>query len=109
MEAKFKLTIPKPCHEDWNKMTPNETGRFCASCVKSVVDFTNRSASEIQDYFTENKGKSVCGRFRNEQVNKFNLEIPQSVLNQKMPFRKAFLLMLFVVMGSSLFSCRNNE
>ncbi|MEO8515409.1 MAG: hypothetical protein ABI426_01625 [Flavobacterium sp.] len=109
MEAKFKITIPKPCHEDWNAMSPDETGKFCGSCVKSVVDFTNMNVSEIQDYFIINDGKNVCGRFKNTQVNKFNLEIPQSVLNQKMPFRKAFLLMLFVVMGSTLFSCKNND
>lgn len=109
METKYQITIPKPCHEDWNAMDPDPTGKFCGSCVKNVVDFTNMEASEIQAYFVLNSGKKVCGRFKNEQVNKFNLEIPQSVLNKKMPFRKAFLLTLFVVMGSTLFSCRNND
>ncbi|TGD57685.1 hypothetical protein [Flavobacterium humi] len=109
MEGKFKITIPKPCHEDWNAMTPDQTGRFCGSCIKSVVDFTTMKTSEIQEYFTENSGKNVCGRFKNEQVNTFNMQIPQSVLQQKMPFRKAFLLTLFVVMGSTLFSCRNTN
>ncbi|MGH2664513.1 hypothetical protein [Flavobacterium sp.] len=109
MEEKFKITIPKPCHEDWNAMTSDETGRFCGSCVKSVVDFTKMNASEIQEYFTLNQGKNVCGRFKNEQVNTFNLQIPQSILNKKMTFRKAFLLALFVVMGTSLFSCKNSE
>jgi hypothetical protein len=27
MERKYKITIPEPW-EDWNKMTPNDQGRF---------------------------------------------------------------------------------
>ena len=109
MEGKFKITIPKPCHEDWNAMKPDQTGRFCGSCIKSVVDFTSMQPSEIQEYFSLHPNQKVCGRFKNEQVNTFNMQIPQSVLQQKMPFRKAFLLTLFVVMGSTLFSCRNTN
>lgn len=109
MERKFKITIPEPCHEDWNKMTPEETGRFCAVCTKGVVDFTNKSNSEIQEYFIKNQGQKVCGRFRNEQVNKFYIQIPQSVLRQRMSFHKAFLLALFIVMGTTLFSCKNHN
>jgi hypothetical protein len=109
MDTKYRIEIPKPCHENWDQMTPNATGRFCGSCTKSVVDFTNKTSTEIQHYFAENKGKSICGRLKNEQVQKFDIHIPQTVLNQKMTFSKAFLLVLFVVMGSSLFSCKNNE
>jgi hypothetical protein len=110
METKFKIEIPKPCHEDWNAMTPDETGRFCSVCTKGVVDFTEMKAPEIQAYFLKNQGQKICGRFKNEQVNgKFDLQIPQSVLQQRMPFRKAFLLTLFVVMGSTLFSCKNHD
>jgi hypothetical protein len=109
MNTKYNITIPKPCHENWNAMTPSETGRFCSSCTKNVVDFTTKNATEIQSFFIENQGKSICGRFKNEQLGTFNLEIPQSVLQQKRSFRKAFLLTLFVVMGSTLFSCKNQN
>jgi hypothetical protein len=109
MDTKYTITIPKPCHEDWNAMTPEETGRFCSSCTKSVVDFTTKTTPEIQQYFIKNQGKSVCGRFKNEQIYKFDIHIPQSVLRQSMPFHKAFLLILFVVMGSTLFSCKNHN
>jgi hypothetical protein len=109
MNTKYNITIPKPCHEDWNAMTPSETGRFCSSCTKNVVDFTTKNATEIQSFFIENQAKSICGRFKNEQLGTFNLEIPQSVLQQKRSFRKAFLLTLFVVMGSTLFSCKNQN
>lgn len=59
----YKLTIPKPCNENWNKMTPDEKGRFCSSCSKTVVDFTKKSTKEIQDYLIEKNGQRVCGHF----------------------------------------------
>jgi hypothetical protein len=109
MENKFKITIPKPCHEDWNAMTPEETGRFCSVCTKGVVDFTNKTTEEIQEYFIQNQGQKVCGRFKNEQVNRLTIPIPKSVLEQNMSFHRAFLLTLFIVMGSTLFSCKNHN
>ena len=109
METKFKITIPKPCHEDWNSMKQVETGRFCSVCTKRVVDFTKMGTDEIQEYFVQNREEKVCGRFRNEQVNRFNIQIPRSVLRQQMSFQKAFLLTLFIVMGTTLFSCKNHN
>ena len=103
------VSIPNPCHENWNKMTPDETGRFCSVCSKCVVDFTDKSSSEIQEYFSLNQGEKVCGIFKNEQLNKFDLQIPQSVFKQKMSFHKAFLLALFITMGTTLFSCKNDK
>ena len=48
MENKYKITIPEPCHENWDEMTPRENGRFCMSCSKTVVDFTSMLPDEIQ-------------------------------------------------------------
>ena len=44
---KYKISIPEPCHEDWNRMTPNEKGRFCDSCEKTIIDFSNYSKTEL--------------------------------------------------------------
>src|ERR1700756_4455260 len=41
------IQIPKPCHQDWNTMEPNEQGRHCLQCCKTVVDFTNQEPEEI--------------------------------------------------------------
>lgn len=110
MEPRYKISIPKPCHENWNEMTPNEKGRFCNVCSKSVVDFTSMKEHEVQDFFIENQNKKVCGRFRNEQIEStFKFNVPQTILFQKRSFSKAFLLSLFVVMGTSLFSCKNHQ
>lgn len=66
MKRAMQITIPKPCHEDWNKMTPNEKGRHCNSCQKSVYDFTNKTDSFIIKIF-EKEG-NICGRFINSQL-----------------------------------------
>jgi hypothetical protein len=109
METNYKIAIPKPCHEDWDKMSPHETGRFCNSCIKSVVDFTTMKPSEIQQYFIKNQGKSVCGRFKNEQLNTIIIQIPRAVLFSQIHFHKIFILALLITMGTTLFSCQNSN
>ena len=106
MNSKFKVSIPKPCHENWNTMTPKEKGRFCSSCAKTVVDFTKKSTEEIQDYLVENKNQRVCGHFYKKQLDTIVIEIPQATFNQKLSFQKLFILALFFVMGTTLFSCQ---
>jgi hypothetical protein len=66
---KIQLSIPTPCHEDWQQMTPSEQGRFCGACQKTVVDFTNMSDNQIIAYFKEPRA-SVCGRLHPDQINR---------------------------------------
>ncbi|MDO5856927.1 hypothetical protein Q2490_06465 [Myroides odoratimimus] len=40
---KYRIEIPEPCHEDWDKMAPQDKGRHCAVCDKVVVDFSKAS------------------------------------------------------------------
>ncbi len=105
----YRITIPKPCHEDWQKMTPNEKGRFCASCTKTVVDFTKKSTKEIQEYLTENKGKRVCGHFYRKQLDSIVIQLPDTVFNTNLSFQKLFFLALLIVMGTTLFSCKTEQ
>ena len=63
---KVKLSIPKPCHEDWEQMTPTERGRFCAACEKVVTDYTRWSQTELTEQIK--KGNLGCGRFRPSQM-----------------------------------------
>lgn len=64
---KYKISIPDPCHQDWNKMTPNEKGRFCDACEKTIVDFSNLSKFELAKRL--NAGEKLCGRFNATQLN----------------------------------------
>ncbi|NJM79378.1 MAG: hypothetical protein HC854_06780 [Flavobacterium sp.] len=104
---KLNISIPKPCHENWDKMLPDEKGKFCQSCAKTVFDFTKNSADEIVSIFEKNKTEKICGRFRTAQLENIKIEIPEAVLYRQTSFRKVFLLALFVVMGTTLFSCKN--
>lgn len=104
---KLNLSIPKPCHEDWNKMLPEEKGKFCQSCCKKVFDFTNSSNEEIAAIFSNNPTGKICGRFRKEQLESVKIEIPEVLLFNQTSFKKSFLLALFVVMGTTLFSCKD--
>lgn len=109
MSSKFKITIPKPCHKSWNKMTPIEKGKFCDFCSKTVVDFTKKSAKEIQEYLVENKKEKICGHFYKKQLDTITIEIPQITFKQQLSFQKLFILVLFFVMGTTLFSCKYED
>ena len=108
MKKAFHLSIPKPCHENWSIMTPNEKGRFCKLCTKTVVDFTNKTDKEIQDYVLDNKDQRICGHFYKKQLDSLTIEIPEEVFYQKLSFSKVFLLVLLITMGTTLLSCKHD-
>lgn len=70
MSKAIHIKIPKPCHENWQSMTPQEQGRFCGSCQKVVVDFSMMSDREMLDTISKAAGQSLCGRFGNDQLNR---------------------------------------
>lgn len=96
----FAISIPKPCHEDWNKMTPDAKGAFCGSCQKSVYDFSNKSDEEILEVF-EKKGKEkVCGRFTPSQLSRPVVTFGNASITNRLAVFAYALLMVF---GSALF------
>ncbi|WP_299335534.1 carboxypeptidase-like regulatory domain-containing protein [uncultured Psychroserpens sp.] len=68
MRTALKIKIPEPCHEDWNTMTPNQKGRHCASCQKTVHDFTSKTDESIVKALQS--GGNLCGRFKSTQLNR---------------------------------------
>lgn len=96
----MKLSIPKPCYENWNEMTPATTGRFCGSCEKTVVDFTNKSEQEIKSYLNANQSERTCGRFRADQ-----LSVTEKEEVVKSWYIKRFAIAAYLVFGFTLFSC----
>jgi len=67
MKNDLQIQIPKPCHENWNTMTPDAKGRFCGSCAKVVVDFSVMTDNEIVRFLKNNTG-STCGHFTRDQL-----------------------------------------
>ena len=74
MTHKIKITIPKPCHENWLEMSVTEKGKFCANCQKDVINFTTASNREILNHYSKNS--KICGRFTKDQLNR-NIFIPK--------------------------------
>ncbi len=66
--VKKQFDIKTPCSEDWNKMKKEEGARFCDSCSKSVIDFTEMSQTQISDYLHAQQGNRVCGRLQSSQL-----------------------------------------
>lgn len=81
------------CTEDWNKMNPNEIGRFCSSCKTSVHDIHDKSLTEIHELKSENEDK-ICGRISKVQFEQFRFLHPM----------KRFAVALFLVFGTGLFN-----
>lgn len=74
--AKTSIQIAEPCHESWNKMTPEAQGRFCGSCAKIVTDFSQMTDQQLMDYLSKASG-SACGRFTTNQLNRPLTEVLQ--------------------------------
>ncbi|GAB2813181.1 hypothetical protein [Ferruginibacter profundus] len=97
----FKISIPKPCFEGWDNMTPNEQGRFCTSCAKTVIDFSVMSDEAIQQYFISNYDKKICGRFKNIQLQRIVIELPQNIFRIQLPSWKKFLVAFLICFGGT--------
>ncbi|HMX80851.1 MAG TPA: hypothetical protein PLG91_11090, partial [Ferruginibacter sp.] len=67
---KLQLSIPEPCHENWQEMTPTQQGRFCKACAKEVIDFSMMTDTEVLNYFAGLREEKVCGRALPSQLNR---------------------------------------
>lgn len=61
--------IDLPCHENWDAMAPVKDGRFCGSCTKRVIDFTQLADAEMLEII-RNAGSNCCGRFTSAQLDR---------------------------------------
>lgn len=94
---RYKLSIPEPCHEDWQKMHPVDKGRFCDSCCKVVTDFSKMSELEILTFFKK-KPENVCGRFTKTQLDqKYVASTTISIPAHKRLIR--YMMSLFLIGG----------
>jgi len=64
------ISIPQKCHQSWQQMAPNDKGRYCESCCKTVIDFTAMTDGEIIKVLSLKT--NVCGRFEQLQLNSIN-------------------------------------
>jgi len=74
---RYQLRIDEPCLENWEDMLSAEKGKFCESCSKHVIDFTNLSDREVLNIIKNSSG-SICGRLREDQQNQEFIEEKQT-------------------------------
>jgi hypothetical protein len=100
----MKISINKPCHENWDNMLPDEKGAFCLACQKSVVDFSSKTIGQIKDFFNQKtNSEKVCGRFEDSQLQALSFDhFFADFVNWK--FIRKVALIIFFVFGLSLFS-----
>lgn len=68
--SNYLLKIEEPCQESWAGMLPTNSGRFCASCAKNVVDFSKLSDDQVLAILNKSSENS-CGRFAKGQLNRY--------------------------------------
>lgn len=91
----FTVTIPEPCQENWNEMTPREQGRFCSVCTKTVVDFSTMTDTQLFSVLKNGAG-NMCGHFHKEQLDR-TITAPKKPKWILQPFWKYFVgLFLFI-------------
>ncbi len=92
----LRLSIPEPCHEDWNEMTSTLQGRYCQACEKEVTDFSQMTDAQVVQFIEKGKGNH-CGRFRFDQLDRdMSLSVPQYVLS---PWAKAGVLAASILLA----------
>jgi len=77
MRLPLSVTVPQPCAQNWAAMAPVDTGRHCAVCKKTVVDFSRQTTEEIVAYLARPGQEQACGRFRAGHI----IQPPMRLLN----------------------------
>jgi CarboxypepD_reg-like domain/Secretion system C-terminal sorting domain len=88
------ISIAEPCHENWDAMLEAEKGKFCLSCRKQVVDFSNMTDNEVLKYISNATG-STCGRFISDQLDRTIIQRKEAHFSWKYILR--FLLPAFLI------------
>ena len=89
---KIQLSIPEPCHQSWENMTPTQQGRFCNACAKEVIDFSQMSDTAVLNYFNIKKNDQVCGRAYPDQLNRSIAGLPAKKISWYWNYAIAFFL-----------------
>ena len=100
MKQQTLIRIAEPCHENWDNMNEVEKGRFCLSCQKKVIDFSNMTDAAILNFLNNNKGR-ICGRF---EVSQTMRPLVETKINEKKNWKwvlAAITAMLFSINKNS--------
>jgi len=86
MDDLKRITIPSPCHQSWQQMTPDGQGRHCLHCCKTVVDFSKMNSDEVIGHLANQT--NVCGRFAEHQLTTINRQLNDQNLTRTNNWKK---------------------
>ena len=95
----LQLHIPTPCTENWDAMTPEEQGRFCSHCQKTVIDFSQMTDNDIIYFLEKHKAERICGRFQNTQLNR---DINVVNYSKSVSYRESAIFISSILAATSL-------
>lgn len=93
----MKNGIPKPqiCEQDWRKMKPNEVGRVCQKCEKTLLDLSKFNWHQIKSIHSFSQ-VPVCAKYTKKQLEFWGQEVPLSV-NRFNFFTRLLLFISFIL------------
>lgn len=67
---KSTVSLDFTCSQKWESMSPQEGGRFCHDCQKTVIDFSKVPPETLQKLFPVSGTEKQCGNFYAHQLDK---------------------------------------
>ena len=64
-----RVSVKKPCTEDWNKMFGNDEVRFCEHCAKSVHNLSMMTRKDAERLVKKSNG-NLCIRYYTDKNKK---------------------------------------
>jgi TonB family protein len=105
-----KVTIPKPCPENWDTMKIGLHSRFCENCKKDVVDFTNKDRRQILDYLLINYNKKICGHIYPSQLDFSHSDFLVTINSHTKQSNNTNLSFYLLTIGTLILAgCNNNS
>lgn len=101
-----QLKINQPCIENWENMNPNNDGRFCKICSKTVIDFTKLSSFEINERIKSSNGK-LCAKLTKKQLQEPLIDVRNNY-EYNFPYPKKVVAASLII-TTSISSCQQTE
>lgn len=86
---------PPPCYQDWDATAKVPSGRLCAQCDKTIVDFSKKTWVDILEIQKASQF-STCGKYSDKQIKHWGHQPPAVDLSW---FRKLSLTGMLVLVG----------
>lgn len=55
-----RTLVPRPCHEDWDKLTPEQRGHHCTVCETKVWDLSSLTEAQAKAFLRARAGEDLC-------------------------------------------------